>query len=718
MRYWIVVFAATLAACGGSGSSPLAQPIVEDTTPPVITLTGDNPQLIEAGEAYTELGATATDNVDGDLSAAIVINTSTVDTTEPGDYAVTYDVTDAAGNAASTVTRTVRVQNPPLPAAPTASVEGDIKQLIFSWDAIAGAEFYRLLENADGHSGFTQVGDDIPAGTLTATRDIAVHLFDWVEAQYLVEACNIGGCNSSTVVTATDVMLDTIGYFKASNTDKDDSFAMVAMSADGTTLVVGAPAEDSGATSVNGDQTDNSIRNSGAVYVFRLSATGWYQQAYVKASNTNQWDGFGGSIALSVDGNTLAVGAPGEDSGATGVNGDQTDNSASAAGAVYLFRSDGQTWSQQAYIKASNTDSEDEFGGSIALSADGNTLAVGAAGEDSSSIGINGDQYNDGCECGSSGAVYVFRFDDSEWSQQAYIKASNTGVGTWWRENYGFYFYGDRFGAAVTLSGDGNSLAVGAPYEDSGATGINGNEADDLSIECDSGAVYTFSFDGADWSQQNYIKPSFAPDCTVEGFPEPGYGFGNSIVLSSSGTVLAVAGVADHSSAIGVNDPPLSIDGQANHSGAVHLFRSNGTSWLQEAYIKASNTDSSDYFGGYPEIGGTSIALSAEGSTIAIGAPGEASATTGINRDQADNSAPAAGAVYLLTYDGQTWSQKAYVKASNTDPGDGFGGSVVLSGGGYALAVGAHFEDSTATGINGNEFEDVDFGSSGAVYVY
>ena len=97
------------------------------------------------------------------------------------------------------------------------SVTGDIKTLNFSWSEPGYVDYYRLMENADGHSGFTQVGDDIPAGTLTVRRDIAVHLFDWVNAQYIVEACNVMGCSSSDVVTATDVMLDTIGYFKASN---------------------------------------------------------------------------------------------------------------------------------------------------------------------------------------------------------------------------------------------------------------------------------------------------------------------------------------------------------------------------------------------------------------------------------------------------------------------------------------------------------------------
>jgi hypothetical protein len=91
---------------------------------------------------------------------------------------------------------------------------------------------------------------------------------------------------------------------------------------------------------VNGDQADNNARFAGAVYVFARDTGGvWTQQAYVKASNTDAGeDFFGQSMALSGDGNTLAVGAFGERSAATGVNGDQADNSASAAGAVYVFR--------------------------------------------------------------------------------------------------------------------------------------------------------------------------------------------------------------------------------------------------------------------------------------------------------------------------------------------------------------------------------------------
>jgi hypothetical protein len=79
-------------------------------------------------------------------------------------------------------------------------------------------------------------------------------------------------------------------------------------------------------------------------------------------------------MALSADGNTLALGARGEDSSATGINGDQVSNSAANAGAVYVFVRSGATWIQQAYLKASNTNPIDLFGYTVSLSANGNTL--------------------------------------------------------------------------------------------------------------------------------------------------------------------------------------------------------------------------------------------------------------------------------------------------------------------------------------------------------
>ncbi|MFN0205549.1 MAG: FG-GAP repeat protein, partial [Planctomycetota bacterium] len=137
------------------------------------------------------------------------------------------------------------------------------------------------------------------------------------------------------------------------------------------------------------------------------------QQAYLKASNTGSADKFGSSVAIS--GNTIVVGAIGEDSNATGVNGNQSDNSASSSGAAYVFVRSGATWTQQAYLKASNAQSGDEFGTSVAISGD--TIVVGAISEDSNSSGVNGDQTNN--LAAFAGAAYVFVRSGTTWSQQA-----------------------------------------------------------------------------------------------------------------------------------------------------------------------------------------------------------------------------------------------------------------------------------------------------------
>jgi hypothetical protein len=241
-------------------------------------------------------------------------------------------------------------------------------------------------------------------------------------------------------------------------------------------LAVGADGEDSDATGINGNQTDNSLAVAGAAYVFSRTGTTWSQQAYIKASNTEAGDAFAYRVSLSSDGNTLAVSAMKEDSNATGINGDQSDNSATNSGAAYVFTRSLTTWTQQAYVKASNTEDTDSFGDELSLSSDGNTLAVGSPFEDSNATGIsiNGDQTDN--SAAGSGAVYVFVRSGTSWSQQAYVKASTTDRN-------------DSFGTP-TLSGDGKTLAVGAYNEDSSATGINGDQSTNGSDGA--GAVYVY----------------------------------------------------------------------------------------------------------------------------------------------------------------------------------------------------------------------------------
>ncbi len=574
------------------------------------------------------------------------------------------------------------------PAEPSLSLEADsIKTFRFTWTGVSDTTEYRLLENPDGFSGYTQVAT-IAADAVS--HDLVVFLPARVNASYILQACNNAGCADSIPVFVSGTLDQAIGYFKASNTDAGDQFGRsVALSADGSTLAVGAPFEASAATGIDGNQNDNSAADAGAVYVFTRTTAGfWSQQAYVKASNTDAGDQFGWSVALSGDGTTLAVGAIGEASAAIGINGDQNDNSAARAGAVYVFARTTRAagWSQQAYVKASNTDVDDQFGRSVALSGDGSTLAVGAWFEDSAATGINGDQ-NDN-SAARAGAVYVFtRTAAGFWSQQAYVKASNTDAG-------------DLFGGSVALSSDGSTLVVGASGEDSAATGIGGNQNDNSAANA--GAVYLFTRTTAGaWSQQAYVKASNT-DANDQ--------FGFSVALSADGTTLAVGAPLEASAAIGINGDQS--DNSAFAAGAVYVFnRTAAGVWSQQAYVKASNTDAVDIFG-FP------VALSGDGSTLAVGAIGEASAATGINGDQNDNSAFDAGAAYVFTRTAtDVWSHQAYVKASNTDSGDEFGRSVDLSADGSTLAVGAPLEASAAIGINGDQ-SDNSAARAGAVYLY
>lgn len=467
----------------------------------------------------------------------------------------------------------------------------------------------------------------------------------------------------------------------------------------------------------------------------------WEQHTYIKASNTQADDRFGTRLVISADGATMAVAAAGEDSNATGTMGNEASNSASNSGAVYIYVQVSGSWVRQAYLKASNTDASDDFGSALAISEDGNTLAVGADSEASAATGINGNQTDN--SAGSAGAVYVFTRTGSTWTQQAYVKASNTEA-----------MVTDTFGFSVALSADGNFLAVGAPGEDSNSTGVNGNQADNSAPE--SGAVYVFSRVGTNWTQQAYLKPSTSipynrlsavslsrnGDTLAVGAyqlwlgqmvgPGAAYvfvragttwtqqaalsaasgdlydAFGVQVSIDGTGNLLAVSASAEGSNARGINGNQA--DNSAALSGAVYVFARTGTSWAQQAYLKASNSDPGDSFGVH-------VSLCENGSHLAVGAYQEDSNATGLNGNQTDNSASRSGAVYLFNRVGATWVQTRYIKASNAEADDQFGVRVALDGTGSILAVSAPREASNAVGINGDQTNNL-APASGAVYVF
>ncbi|MCX6592520.1 MAG: hypothetical protein NTZ56_13440 [Acidobacteria bacterium] len=411
------------------------------------------------------------------------------------------------------------------------------------------------------------------------------------------------------------------------------------------------------------------VEEQGARYPLTIDPIA--QQAYLKASVYTGGDYlFGNSVAVS--GNTVVVGAPREDSNGTGINGAGTDNSATDAGAAYVFVRSGGTWTQQAYLKASNTDPGDNFGYSVAIS--GNTIVVGALSESGGATGVNGNAANNGAA--QSGAAYVFVRSGSTWTQQAYLKASNTEAG-------------DNFGVSVGI--DGDTAVVGAQAESSNATGVNGNQANNSAAG--SGAVYVFVRSGTTWTQQAYLKASNA---------EASDNFGNAVAIS--GDTILTGAQSEASNATGANG------NQANNAaaaaGAAYVFVRSGTTWTQQAYLKASNAEASDAFG---------YAVAIAGDTAVIAAQNESSNATGVNANQANNGASQAGAAYVFVRSGSTWAQQAYLKASNTEAADKFGSSVAIYG--DMVAVGASQERSNATGLNGDQTNN-SLTAAGAVYLF
>lgn len=382
----------------------------------------------------------------------------------------------------------------------------------------------------------------------------------------------------------------------------------------------------------------------------------------ITSENRDDLDQAGSAVAVA-DG-ALLVAMPGDDSSSTGIDGDEADDGASESGAVAYYERGalplvGETWLQSTFFKASNTDPGDAFGSAVAVSADGAILAIAAPFEASGT----GDETDDSAP--GSGAVYVFARSGESWIQQAYLKAPNIGAD-------------DNFGV-VALNRDGTVLAVGAPLEDSG----NPSDPDDDGAT-DAGAVYVFSRAGDAWFDDGYVKASM---------PGAGDLFGTAIALNPDGNRLIVGAPGEDGSSTGF-DGDESDDG-AMDAGAVYVFDRSGPSWVQSAYVKASNTGAGDAFGSSLALGGISASI------LAVGAPGEASA----DATQGDDSAPGTGAVYVFAL--STSEQEAYLKASNPGADDRFGHAVAMTDGSPPeLVVGAPHESSSATRYDGDQEDD------------
>lgn len=554
--------------------------------------------------------------------------------------------------------------------APVVTLASGVKQITLSWPIVLGASYYVVKESATSGAPFVAISPRIApgrgGGVLEYTRAISVHRQDWRNARYRVDACDksqIPFCSRSIELSAAALELETIGYLVASQADPADGFGFaVAASADGRTLAIGAPYEDCSCTGVKPSTIDEAATNAGAVYVFVKTPTGWLEEAYIKASSVAEYDLFGMTVALSGDGNTLAIGAP-------------TANGLSIE-AVHVFARSAGSWRQTAFLTASNGDLGDRFGSALAMSADGRTLAVGATGEDSSGTGTAASGLDD--DETESGATYIFSraASGSSWSQTAFIKGSHSDRA-------------DLFGTSVALNADGSTLAVGSQRDDSDATGAHvaalSCVAPAPGAVCDVGAVdiYNMGLAGV-WSRAAYLRPA------VFGSEDL---FGTAVALSADGNQLAVGAIGEDSTAV--------------DSGAAYVFTRSASGWAQEAFIKASDVDEGDLFGG-------ALDFDDQGRMLAISASLEDGSDVGVS-GVADDALANAGAVFLFERSAvdNRWLQSRYLKAPNPDADDHFGGAflrgaLALSGDATTLVAPAADEDGPNDATPG----------TGAVYLY
>jgi hypothetical protein len=302
----------------------------------------------------------------------------------------------------------------------------------------------------------------------------------------------------------------------------------------------------------------------------------------------------------------------------------------------------------------------DRFGRTVAISGD--VVIAGAISDDHAGA--------------FSGSAYIFRFNGTNWNQEAKLTASDAAVG-------------DLFGVAVSISGD--VAVVGASSHDDGAA--------------DSGSAYIFRFNGTSWDQEAKLT---APVATTSDQ------FG--ISASISGDVAVIGANGD--------------DDLFSNSGSAYIYRFDGVSWNQEAKLKASDAAASDVFGHAVSVSGGVVVVAAVGDSDVVSASGSAYifrfngaswveeaklmasdpatndqfgfsvanagnvAVIGSNLD--DDAGSSSGSAYIFRFSGTGWNQEAKLTASDAAGGDNFGLSVALDG--PVAVIGAFGDDDVVSG--------------------
>lgn len=303
------------------------------------------------------------------------------------------------------------------------------------------------------------------------------------------------------------------------------------VSISGNYAIVGANREDHNAT---GGQF---LDNAGAAYILRNNSGTWTVVQKIVASDRAADDEFGTSVAIS--GDYAIVGAPRK----TATVGFELN---SAAGAVYIFKNTDGTWSQLQKLMASDRESGDEYGHSVAISE--NYVIVGAPYED---------EYVNGLSPSSNkGSAYIYTKGETVWMDEQKIVGNSVGNG-------------DNFGWSVGISED--YAIIGTPRESQIASGG--------SILAEAGTAYIFrKLSSGTWTQMQSINAS-----------DKGAGdeFGNSVAISGD-YVIVGAMLEDHNASGGAN---------LNSAGSAYIFERNGGTWSQMDKIVASDRAAGDLFG-------------------------------------------------------------------------------------------------------------------------
>ncbi|WP_442283537.1 FG-GAP repeat protein [Variovorax sp. M-6] len=271
------------------------------------------------------------------------------------------------------------------------------------------------------------------------------------------------------------------------------------------------------------------------------------------------------------------------------------------------------------------------------------------------------------------GSFHVYRKTGVTWAREATIEPDHPQPGA-------------LFGVQAKISADGGTIVVGAQYEGSGSPT---DETDTSAANAGAAFVYGYDTGAGAWTKRAYLK---APA------PATGDLLGASTAISADGDTVVIG--ARNQSVAGVY-----------RAGTAYVFRRNAGTYTLAQTIQSPQLMPEAYFGGF------GLALTPDGTALAIAALGDSSGGTGVGADATQGAAAFAGAVHLHQLAGGQFVHSNYLKASNTGSGDGFGDALEISADGRTVAVGASREGSAASGIGGDQ-ADNSIPGRGAVYLY